>query len=525
MTSIRRHLTRRMVAGTFLIAAGGLVTIFVYLHVELTEQFDNTLLSRARTLGSLVQFDQTDGRLELELTERAMAEYRVGRRPDYFELYAPGGEQVIARSDSLHGVDLARPPEGTPFDGRKRFFYLTLPDGRRGRAIDLLVEPGYEREGRGEGRGPTDRDRLVRPDAPPVLLTLASDLAEVDEAFFHVLGVLLIVLAAVSVATVFTVVRTVRRGLRPLRDIGDAVARIDPATLASRLDVAALPDELRPIAEKLNELLARLDDAFQRERRFTSNVAHELRTPIAELRSLAEVALRFPGDDAAGAAEDYGDVLAIARQMESVVSALLAVARSQAGREAVTLGAVDVREAVREAWRHHAPAALARGLRVGPALADQDAATLPPAVVRSDATALNIILGNLVANAAAYAPARGRVWCEGRARGDRYVLEVLNDNDSLAEADLPLLTEPFWQKDSSRTHRTNSGLGMALVATYAGLLNAPLAFELRSGGGVFAVTLELPLASPDDAGDTAATTTNAAAPAITNTRQPAEFIA
>ena len=89
--------------------------------------------------------------------------------------------------------------------------------------------------------------------------------------------------------------------------------------------------ELKPIVGRLNELLGRIEGAFRRERRFTSNVAHELRTPIAELRALAEVAIACPRGEGADGREFGGDAVDRARQMQALVESLLAIA---AGRKA-----------------------------------------------------------------------------------------------------------------------------------------------------------------------------------------------
>ncbi len=483
MTSIRRHLTIRLALGTFLIAATGLLVIFLYLRFKLLEQFDNALLSRAQTLGSLVRVD--DGRLEFELTERSTAEYRLMKRPDYFELWDSGGG-VLARSASLATSDLPRAPDGAPRVGRKRFFFLTLPDGRSGRAVECLVEPG--REDDAHDTGPAESE--AAPSIPLVTLVLATNTTELNKALEHVLVVLLLVMACVSAVTIFTVARFVRRGLGPVRDIGDAVAAIGPENLTRRFETAVLPEELRPIGEKLNELLARLAGAFERERRFTSNVAHELRTPIAELRALAEVTLRWPGDGEA-TARSFGDVLGIARQMQAMVTALLAIARSESGQHPLTLGPVELAEVVTDAWRPHAAVANTRGLAVD--------INVKPMSLASDRATLATMLGNLFANAVTYTPTGGRVMCrcEGcdTVEGGRCVVEILNTNNSLGATDLPLLAEPFWRKDAARTDSSNSGLGLTLVATYAKLLDVQFTTSLPTPD-VFCARLEIPCAEP-----------------------------
>src|SRR5690606_19217963 len=96
-----------------------------------------------------------------------------------------------------------------------------------------------------------------------------------------------LVLGASVLALVLSVLLVrviVRRGLRPIARMADKAHRIDESRLGERFPVSSVPRELRPIASRLNTLLRRLDRAFQRERRFIDNVAHELLTPIAELR-------------------------------------------------------------------------------------------------------------------------------------------------------------------------------------------------------------------------------------------------
>jgi two-component system sensor histidine kinase QseC len=486
MTSIRRHLTLRLVITTSLLGACGVLAAYVYLRKELSRQFDDHLLSRARTLASLVHAEDEHSRVQFELNgDRSPSEQRVAKRLGFFEIWEQNGD-VLAKSDSLKSIDLPHP---TVADldvdvGESHFYDLELPDGRPGRGVVYVVTPWIERSS--TPAPPVAANSGPPPDVKPVTLVLATDIRDLHRTLRDAMVGFLVIFSALAAATLITVVSTVRRGMRPLNEIGDAAERIDPATLGERFDVSKLPVELRPVGEKLNELLSRLDDAFRRERRFNANVAHELRTPIAELRSLAEVAIQWPPADAESTSASFGDVLAVARQMESVVSALLAIARCQAGQESLAFRPVALDEVIAEAWRPFAAKARERRLNV-------DLCTTP-ALVETDRTVLIVVLRNLFGNAAAYTQTGGRVWCEVQTRGERCVLALLNTNDSLSAKDLPLLTEPFWRKDASRgTSSDNAGLGLSLVSAYANLLHAQFDTTLRTPD-TFAVTLDLPIA-------------------------------
>jgi two-component system sensor histidine kinase QseC len=479
MNSIRRQLTIRLVLGTFVVAAVGLLAAFVFLRVELYEQFDDAMLSRARTLSDVVVIDDERGVVDFDLHNAGGAsEFHRERRPDYFQIWTGDGA-VLARSASLGARDL--PSDPLKQGGSRRHFDLILPDGRPGRAVAFTFQPDVE------SSTPTTRAAAAAKATKPVTLVLASGTQELRKNLRTLMIGLFAVFAALAVATALAVPAAVRCGLKPLDNVGDAAACIDPATLATRFDVASMPRELRPVGEKLNELLARLESAFRRERRFTSNVAHELRTPIAELRSLAEVALKFPSSDSETASRNYADVQGVARQMEAIVGALLAIARCEVGKQAMKMSSTNVAEVIAEAWKPHARTTSRRQLLTSIEV-PQDVCVL------SDPLLLAAMLGNLFANAVAYAPRGGTVRCRGRVAetAKMFVLEVLNTNDSLTQADLPLLTEPFWRKDAARTDGAHAGLGLALVSSYAELLGIGLRVSLPSSN-VFAVELAVPL--------------------------------
>src|SRR5262249_7323347 len=149
---------------------------------------------------------------------------------------------------------------------------------------------------------------------------------------------------------------TVWRGLRPAATLAGALDRVDAGHLGQRIAVPHLPRELEPAVAKLNELLARLDESFARERRFTADVSHELRTPLAGLRSLLEVATSRERT-----ASEYraviGEAMDIVRQMHVLAEDLLMLARLDARQVEVTSEAIALRAFVDETWRPLAPRA------------------------------------------------------------------------------------------------------------------------------------------------------------------------
>ncbi len=172
-----------------------------------------------------------------------------------------------------------------------------------------------------------------------------------------------------------------------------------------------MPAELLPICLRLNASLERLQQAFERERRFTADVSHELRTPIAELRALADVALRG-GGNAASTAGYFRDARDIAVQMERMVRGLLALARCHEGTVQVVREPTDISQAIREAWQRNLPTANKKTVAVRLEMPLET-------VVLTDRTMLQSILGNLFSNAAEYASRGSTVVCKAEIDGGR----------------------------------------------------------------------------------------------------------
>lgn len=483
--SIRRRLVVGLLAGTLSVSCATVVVVYIYLRDEIVEQYDWALTVKARALAGLVGTGP-DGEPTFTFHPSAMPEYHTQPRDtDYFQIWRADGS-VLARSPSLGTANL---PSGEvpalAHGGDTALADVALPGGRIGRSAWLRF--GIQDNPPGKSPMVVTATVGTRPAAAGsaangLLIAVATSGEEFDETIRHLMTALVAAGVAMSAGTVLVVVVAVRRGLRPLNTVADAAARIDAATLDARFGVEEMPAELRPIALRLNALLERLEQAFGRERRFTANVAHELRTPIAELRTSAEIATRWP-EEVELAHKAVRDSLAVAKQMETVVTALLAVVRCEAGRQAPAIEEIDLADAVRLAWGPHLPLAHRRRLDVAVAVPDGTR-------VLADVTLLAGILGNLFSNAATYAPLGTRIGCAAMVGNDLVTLRVANDNPGLDPEDQNRLVEPFWRKDAARTDMDHAGLGLSLVQAYTDAMQSGVVFEVTSA--VFAVTISLP---------------------------------
>ena len=458
MNSLRRQLTRALLLTLSALLGAALVTIYLVVWRELVATFDVALQAKAGAVSALVE--HRDGRTEFDFSADFLRGYGAAKPRNYFELWDAAGARLM-RSPSLRDADLAR-PAGGPAAPRPVFWNVTAPNGRPARAVGCWFTP----ETPGEPRPGTH--------VPPVLLVVAADRDDLDET----LGGLLAAVAGCGVllfaAVWFVVPRVLRRGLVPLERLGADVARLDADTLSAPLPVADLPAELRPVGDRLNELLARLASSFERERRFSADLAHELRTPLAELRSLAECALKWP--EARDPALDR-EVLEIAVQMETLVSRMLALARGEHGQLAATLTPVDVAGLVAGTWRAFAARAEGRALQVEFAVV--------PATLPADEVLLRGLLRNLFDNAVSYAPPGSclRVMGGPAADGRGYALRVGNPAGDLAPADVARLFERFWRKEPARGGGgEHLGLGLNLAQMFAAAMGWRLSAALDTEG-------------------------------------------
>lgn len=449
MKSIRGHLTWTILSAFGLLLVLSSLAIYFLTRAALLKEFDAGLWSKAQTIMSLAEQGQ-DG-IQVEPANTIFHSAKAGQDSPVYEVWQAGGN-VIARSDSLKDTGL--PLRFGSLD-KPAFWNLDLPDGDDGRAIGLKFSPKAEDE---------DAKKFKTHEA---VVVVAANREPLDQTL-NILATVLAVTALLTIAvTVPLVSISLRRGHAPLGHLARQAAAITADSLQTRFPVDSLPKELQPITARLNDLLGRLESSFERERRFSADLAHELRTPLAELRALAEVELAWPENSEP---EKHREILNIALQMEAMVTRLLEMARCENGKIALHFESFAIAPLVEEVWRPLAARAKTRQL--------QFQFHVPPdAVLQTDRVLFRSILINLLSNAVEYTPSGG---CgEVQWRSDAAELTISNTVHDLTAADVPHLFERLWRKDESRTGREHCGLGLALSRTFADSLGFNLKAESK----------------------------------------------
>lgn len=249
------------------------------------------------------------------------------------------------------------------------------------------------------------------------------------------------------------------RALRPIGRISKVAREIQATDLSRRIDLAGPDDEMKDLADTFDGMLERLEAAFESQRQFIHEASHELRNPIAVVRTNVDVALADPDAPAEELRETLQVVGRASARMGVLVDDLLTYARreSPASRESV----VDLADVIRETTAEFEAAAETRelGLR---------AATPEGLLVSGDAVALKQALANLLANAVGLAPGGSAVTVAGGRDGPYVWMAVGDEGPGIAPADQARVFERFWKGDGRQGKgEAHSGLGLTIVRQIA----------------------------------------------------------
>jgi len=437
---------------TFLVLGGAVYGLLSY---SLLKEVDRSLQSVARVMAERAREDRARSLFPSEIEAIFRRFFGVSPRQPFFQMLDPEG-----RSAETRGLPLDR--ETLENAARGLATYETV-EGAEPYGVRLLTVP------------------LMQGGRPVRLIRVGASLKNVSDTrlrFLVILAGLLPVALLLAGAGGWVLAR---RALRPVERMAEAARRISAERLAERVEETGAGDELDRLAQTLNQMLARLDQAFQQVRQFSADASHELQTPLTALRGELEVALRSTRTP-----EAYQETLRSAleeiERISRLVEGLLLLARAESGALRMDRRPVDLSELAEEVhWR----------LKV---LADERSVDLRlkadgPVVVSGDRDRLRRLLVNLVDNGVKYTPPEGRVSVSLSQDRDRAEIAVTDTGRGMAFGDLERIFQPFFRSEEA-AREPGSGLGLSIARSIAQAHGGDLSVESVPGkGSTFRVSL------------------------------------
>lgn len=456
-----------MISGIAVLLIGFDLIVYNTISHAMFKQFDASLESAAGLLSASVEQDEKDNKFDFEFNIERMPEFVAGKRPAYYELWRNDGTP-IKKSPSLGSDDLA------VFGSANKshtFMSFVMKNGHPVRAVAVNFLPHFE-------------DDLNTANASQTLILIVARDAGNLLAQLRFLKYLLSIVSAGILGLAYAVAEVVvRQGLAPLSAVAAQIDNIREDNLKSRIAGENLPDEILPIQRKLNSLLERLEASFERERAFNANVAHELRTPLAGIRSIIDVTLTRTRD-AVEYRSALSETLEVVNNMQTMVAKLLELARIENGRMIAGMEQIKLAELADECWRPFSDKAAAAEI-VFDNLIDENI------VWESDKAALSIIFSNLLNNAAEYTNRSGRIRITSREIDTGIEIIFENTGNQLTSQQGQTVFDYFSRGDVSRSGTgIHFGLGLALVKQLVELLGGKIRAEASNDS--FSIYMHLP---------------------------------
>jgi heavy metal sensor kinase len=455
---IRLRLTLWYIVLLGIILAVFIAGVYLILRQSLYHNFDESMLNQANALLGVVQYEGDRLFLPSEVSEMGRSQDE-----DFIRLFDASGnlrfdnavdsEQVPVDAEvvanTLRGESITRRVKISENDDLMRV--ITLPIKRDGEIVGVL-EVGQSEE-------------------------------DVSDTLTSFLQVMILAYPLALLAASFDGVFLAGRALSPIDNITRTARQISAEDLNQRLHLRLPDDEVGRLARTFDEMIARLDDAFQRQRQFTADASHELRTPLTIIKGQIEVSLQRDREP-----EAYRQVLqginAEVDRLIRLTSSLLTLTRADAGQISLRFEDVDVAEVVTGAFEQIHPTASEKGLECELDLGS-------PVTIRGDQDLLLQLMLNLSDNAIRYTPSGGQVTLGWRVNKDQVRLWIQDTGIGISQEHLPHLFDRFYRVDKARSRAEGGvGLGLAISHWIAGAHQGSIHVESApSKGSTFTVLL------------------------------------
>jgi signal transduction histidine kinase len=463
MNSIKKKLSRYISISISVL----LVTLFFITDISvdswISNEFDRAMITKSGLLETLVS--EEPGEIDFDFADEFMPEFSGANDPEYFQLWRDN--KVFERSETLKLFDINTLPKLYVALHESTITDITLPDGRSGRMYFAKFKPQIDSDVREE-------HGLTKEEFAKNQKSMEIAYATSNEGLNQILWLVDIIFIFTSIAAVIAVriivFNVVERGLKPLDKLNAELKQINLNSEISEISTNKLPEELIAIVSGINHFISENKLLYSREKRITSDIAHELKTPIAELLNLTEVAIKFPHEKQL--ADSFKtDVLAITERLKNIVNGILLLQKSTCSSELIT-------QEINIYTLLNTIVSLENKTNRDVTVNFNN----QRANIYTNEFALKTVLTNLINNALYYSPTTAPIiiTVEPYINTKKVIIKITNISEfEYSEADLALFFEPLWQKDSSRTSEERYGLGLAIVKSYCDKLGASLTVAIE----------------------------------------------
>lgn len=332
----------------------------------------------------------------------------------------------------------------------------------------------------------------------PITVAIATDIAHHQEFMASFRKALWLFVFVAALLTGVLAWFAASRGLRPLRVMRERAASVTASKLDQRLSLEAVPPELADLAHSLNQMLERLEEAFQRLSDFSSDLAHELRTPISNLMTQTQVSLSQARD-----ASSYREILESNAEEYSrlarMIADMLFLAKAENGLSLVNREQVDLVREVQDLFEFYEALAEEKQIRLRlHCQADQadpganTEASKQHFILSGDRLMLRRALSNILSNALRHTAKGQEITVQIEAEASLLTMRICNPGPSIPEPHLHRLFERFYRADHARQHADGEGSGLGLAIVQAIVLGHQGTISVQSQDDLTCFTLQLP---------------------------------
>ena len=455
------------------------VVLFVLAYSYQIRDLDRRVRDKQRWIVSMIELD--GGSVEFGFEEFDLREFETSDGGWYLQVWVDGESEFRSATLEDHELELPTPGETVA--------WIDLPGAAPGRGLFHVYDLRHSWQ---SSLADADDQLLIQDESederPEISVFMARDAGDVLAALRYlavgltvITGVGLLVMAAILTAVV-------TRSMRPVEELAERIKRIDATDLDASIRMPTLPTELEPIVVQFNALLARLESAFERERGFCADVAHELRTPLAGLRTTLEVTqARTRTDEQYARAIDQCKLVVV--QTQGLVDSLLQIARLESGQNEMRPEWIDLNATIQSTWQDVAAKAPApNSYQLSWKLATD-------AEVWADQAVLEVVLRNLFDNAIEYVDEHGAIEIESAMTPDGARIVIANSGCRVEPEDADKVFDRFWRGSNSRAGTgSHFGLGLSLAQRAAVNLGGTLTVQAEFNA-VFRAICFLPQSS------------------------------